>query len=154
MDDVWRSQHEQDCNRFWPYLSWSTWSESLWSEQVLFVFFLPIWCIVSIFELTWKIFYIWDQGARIGLYFINRPEWIIVDHACAAYSYVSVPLYDTLGMFTTQNDHRLTVHSWFIWWHFFFVNCTCRSWCCPIHCEPCNCGSYILCASNSKHCEL
>jgi len=37
------------------------------------------------------------KGARIGLYFINRPEWIIVDPACAAYSYVSVPLYDTLG---------------------------------------------------------
>lgn len=37
------------------------------------------------------------EGARIGLYFINRPEWIIVDHACSAYSYVSVPLYDTLG---------------------------------------------------------
>jgi len=37
------------------------------------------------------------EGARIGLYFINRPEWIIVDHACASYSYVSVPLYDTLG---------------------------------------------------------
>ncbi|XP_052138963.1 long chain acyl-CoA synthetase 6, peroxisomal-like [Oryza glaberrima] len=37
------------------------------------------------------------EGARIGLYFINRPEWTIVDHACAAYSYVSVPLYDTLG---------------------------------------------------------
>ncbi|CAM0950289.1 unnamed protein product [Alopecurus aequalis] len=36
------------------------------------------------------------QGARVGLYFINRPEWIIIDHACAAYSYVSVPLYDTL----------------------------------------------------------
>uniref|UniRef100_A0A0E0F9H6 Long-chain-fatty-acid--CoA ligase n=1 Tax=Oryza meridionalis TaxID=40149 RepID=A0A0E0F9H6_9ORYZ len=37
------------------------------------------------------------EGARVGLYFINRPEWTIVDHACAAYSYVSVPLYDTLG---------------------------------------------------------
>ncbi|ERN12662.1 long chain acyl-CoA synthetase 6, peroxisomal isoform X1 [Amborella trichopoda] len=37
------------------------------------------------------------KGARIGLYFINRPEWIIVDHACSAYSFVSVPLYDTLG---------------------------------------------------------
>lgn len=33
----------------------------------------------------------------VGLYFINRPEWIIVDHACSAYSYISVPLYDTLG---------------------------------------------------------
>ncbi|KAJ6844220.1 putative long chain acyl-CoA synthetase 6, peroxisomal isoform X1 [Iris pallida] len=37
------------------------------------------------------------RGAFIGLYFINRPEWIIVDHACSAFSYVSVPLYDTLG---------------------------------------------------------
>ncbi|XP_047332173.1 long chain acyl-CoA synthetase 6, peroxisomal-like [Impatiens glandulifera] len=38
-----------------------------------------------------------QTGASIGLYFINRPEWMIVDHACSAYSYVSVPLYDTLG---------------------------------------------------------
>ncbi|CAN0856680.1 Long chain acyl-CoA synthetase 7, peroxisomal [Linum grandiflorum] len=38
-----------------------------------------------------------EKGASVGLYFINRPEWIIVDHACSAYSYVSVPLYDTLG---------------------------------------------------------
>ncbi|XP_042426486.1 long chain acyl-CoA synthetase 6, peroxisomal-like [Zingiber officinale] len=37
------------------------------------------------------------RGACIGLYFINRPEWIILDHACSAYSYISVPLYDTLG---------------------------------------------------------
>ncbi|KAG0479767.1 hypothetical protein HPP92_010625 [Vanilla planifolia] len=37
------------------------------------------------------------KGACVGLYFINRPEWIIVDHACSAFSYVSVPLYDTLG---------------------------------------------------------
>ncbi|XP_047310054.1 long chain acyl-CoA synthetase 6, peroxisomal-like isoform X2 [Impatiens glandulifera] len=38
-----------------------------------------------------------SMGASIGLYFINRPEWMIVDHACSAYSFVSVPLYDTLG---------------------------------------------------------
>ncbi|XP_020700722.1 long chain acyl-CoA synthetase 6, peroxisomal isoform X1 [Dendrobium catenatum] len=38
-----------------------------------------------------------QKGACIGLYFINRPEWIIIDHACSAYSYISVPLYDTLG---------------------------------------------------------
>lgn len=38
-----------------------------------------------------------EQGARVGLYFINRPEWLVVDHACAAYSFISVPLYDTLG---------------------------------------------------------
>ncbi|XP_054806364.1 long chain acyl-CoA synthetase 6, peroxisomal-like [Prosopis cineraria] len=37
------------------------------------------------------------KGSCIGLYFINRPEWLIVDHACSAYSYISIPLYDTLG---------------------------------------------------------
>ncbi|GJS53941.1 long chain acyl-CoA synthetase 6, peroxisomal-like protein [Tanacetum coccineum] len=37
------------------------------------------------------------KGACVGLYFINRPEWMVLDHACSAYSYVSVPLYDTLG---------------------------------------------------------
>ncbi|KAL4308950.1 hypothetical protein GQ457_01G001930 [Hibiscus cannabinus] len=37
------------------------------------------------------------KGACVGIYFINRPEWLIVDHACSAYSFVSVPLYDTLG---------------------------------------------------------
>ncbi|KAK1279203.1 Long chain acyl-CoA synthetase 6, peroxisomal [Acorus gramineus] len=43
------------------------------------------------------VYYGIPKGSCIGLYFINRPEWIIVDHACSAYSYVSVPLYDTLG---------------------------------------------------------
>lgn len=38
-----------------------------------------------------------SKGMCVGLYFINRPEWMVVDHACSAYSYVSVPLYDTLG---------------------------------------------------------
>ncbi|CAB4285315.1 unnamed protein product [Prunus armeniaca] len=38
-----------------------------------------------------------EKGACVGLYFINRPEWLIVDYACSAYSFISVPLYDTLG---------------------------------------------------------
>ncbi|KAF1861299.1 hypothetical protein Lal_00014025 [Lupinus albus] len=37
------------------------------------------------------------KDSCIGLYFINRPEWVLIDHACSAYSYISVPLYDTLG---------------------------------------------------------
>ncbi|XVE81582.1 hypothetical protein DITRI_Ditri15bG0076300 [Diplodiscus trichospermus] len=37
------------------------------------------------------------KGSSVGIYFVNRPEWLIVDHACSAYSLVSVPLYDTLG---------------------------------------------------------
>ncbi|CAN8255732.1 unnamed protein product [Cochlearia groenlandica] len=37
------------------------------------------------------------QGSCVGLYFLNRPEWLVVDHACAAYSLIPVPLYDTLG---------------------------------------------------------
>jgi long-chain acyl-CoA synthetase len=51
----------------------------------------PVFFLLALF------FFNLNQGACIGLYFINRPEWIIVDHACAAYSFVSVPLYDTLG---------------------------------------------------------
>jgi len=39
-----------------------------------------------------------QQGMTVGLYFTNRPEWIVVDHACSAYSFISVPLYDTLGI--------------------------------------------------------
>lgn len=70
----------------------------LWKkEDHLSFFFITKKTIFS----NQKIFYclLLEQGARIGLYFINRPEWIIVDHACSAYSYISVPLYDTLGMF-------------------------------------------------------
>lgn len=37
------------------------------------------------------------KGARVGLYFINRPEWVITEQACYSYGFVSVPLYDTLG---------------------------------------------------------
>ncbi|KAF3484632.1 hypothetical protein F2Q69_00056184 [Brassica cretica] len=31
-----------------------------------------------------------NHGACVGLYFINRPEWLVVDHACAAYSFISL----------------------------------------------------------------
>ncbi|KAI3469550.1 hypothetical protein Pfo_026213 [Paulownia fortunei] len=37
------------------------------------------------------------KGCCVGLYFVNRPEWLVVDHACSAYSFITVPLYDTLG---------------------------------------------------------
>ena len=36
------------------------------------------------------IYYGIQKGSSIGLYFINRPEWLIVDHACSAYSFVQV----------------------------------------------------------------
>ncbi|KNE70505.1 hypothetical protein AMAG_14629 [Allomyces macrogynus ATCC 38327] len=34
---------------------------------------------------------------HVGLYSINRPEWLLAEGACNCYSLVSVPLYDTLG---------------------------------------------------------
>uniref|UniRef100_A0AC34QYD5 AMP-dependent synthetase/ligase domain-containing protein n=1 Tax=Panagrolaimus sp. JU765 TaxID=591449 RepID=A0AC34QYD5_9BILA len=37
------------------------------------------------------------QETFIGIYSKNRPEWIIVEHACYNFSNVLVPLYDTLG---------------------------------------------------------
>ncbi|CAH8676677.1 unnamed protein product [Schistosoma haematobium] len=33
----------------------------------------------------------------VGIYAPNSPEWVIMQHACAAYSYTIVPLYPTLG---------------------------------------------------------
>ncbi|KAI0221629.1 Long-chain-fatty-acid--CoA ligase 5 [Lamellibrachia satsuma] len=38
-----------------------------------------------------------SNTSRIGIYCKNRPEYVITDLACATYSMVLVPLYDTLG---------------------------------------------------------
>ncbi|KAJ3106570.1 Long chain acyl-CoA synthetase 7 peroxisomal [Phlyctochytrium bullatum] len=35
--------------------------------------------------------------SNVGLFSINRAEWVIGEHACFMYSMVTVPLYDTLG---------------------------------------------------------
>ncbi|KNC98236.1 uncharacterized protein SPPG_06636 [Spizellomyces punctatus DAOM BR117] len=35
--------------------------------------------------------------SAVGLFSINRPEWIIAEHACFLHSCITVPLYDTLG---------------------------------------------------------
>lgn len=37
------------------------------------------------------------QNTFVGLYAVNRPEWVITEQACYVYSHVVVPLYDTLG---------------------------------------------------------
>ncbi|KAJ3216540.1 Long chain acyl-CoA synthetase 7 peroxisomal [Dinochytrium kinnereticum] len=36
-------------------------------------------------------------NSNVGLFSINRAEWVIGEHACFMYSLVTVPLYDTLG---------------------------------------------------------
>ncbi|KAI3632074.1 hypothetical protein MIR68_009910 [Amoeboaphelidium protococcarum] len=38
-----------------------------------------------------------DTQWHVGIYSINRPEWLITDLACSSYSLISVALYDTLG---------------------------------------------------------
>ncbi|KFO24337.1 long-chain-fatty-acid--CoA ligase 1 isoform X3 [Fukomys damarensis] len=38
-----------------------------------------------------------SQDQFIGIFSQNRPEWVIIEQACFAYSMVIVPLYDTLG---------------------------------------------------------
>ncbi|TPX45150.1 hypothetical protein SeMB42_g01596 [Synchytrium endobioticum] len=38
-----------------------------------------------------------DGKWPVGIYATNRPEWYITDHAAAAYSNISVALFDTLG---------------------------------------------------------
>ncbi|KAF5400239.1 Long-chain-fatty-acid--CoA ligase 5 [Paragonimus heterotremus] len=44
----------------------------------------------------------------VGIYARNSPEWVITQHACAAYSYVYVPLYDTLGSEAMQHILKQT----------------------------------------------
>ena len=34
----------------------------------------------------------------VGIYSVNREEWVVTDLACALQSYTTVPLYDTLGL--------------------------------------------------------
>ncbi|GJT70709.1 long chain acyl-CoA synthetase 6, peroxisomal-like protein [Tanacetum coccineum] len=58
-------------------------------------------------EYKWMTYREAAAGSCVGLYFNNRPEWLIVDHACSAYSYISVPLYDTLGPECRVKLHRL-----------------------------------------------
>ena len=42
------------------------------------------------------------SGARVGIYSVNCPEWILVDAGVHAYGGTSVPLYDTLGPDTVR----------------------------------------------------
>ncbi|KAF6768135.1 hypothetical protein AHF37_06451 [Paragonimus kellicotti] len=44
----------------------------------------------------------------VGIYARNSPEWVITQHACVAYSYVYVPLYDTLGSEAMQHILKQT----------------------------------------------
>ncbi|KAJ3273995.1 hypothetical protein HDV01_003665 [Terramyces sp. JEL0728] len=37
------------------------------------------------------------KDTKIGIFSINRIEWVLFEQACCMYSYVNVPLYDTLG---------------------------------------------------------
>ncbi|KVH94530.1 AMP-binding, conserved site-containing protein [Cynara cardunculus var. scolymus] len=37
------------------------------------------------------------SGCKVGIYGSNCPQWIVAMEACNAQSYISVPLYDTLG---------------------------------------------------------
>lgn len=53
-----------------------------------------------------------DPGDALGIYSINRPEWLITDLACHAYSFISVALYDTLGKNAVEhilNDSRIKI---------------------------------------------
>eukprot|EP01137_Pigoraptor_chileana_P005356 Opistho-2@48326 len=38
-----------------------------------------------------------EAGHKVGIYSINRAEWVITEQACNAYNLVTVALYDTLG---------------------------------------------------------
>ncbi|KAL1558374.1 Long-chain-fatty-acid--CoA ligase 2 (Long-chain acyl-CoA synthetase 2) (Fatty acid activator 2) [Salvia divinorum] len=39
----------------------------------------------------------YEPGARVGIYGMNCPQWVVAMEACSANSLICVPLYDTLG---------------------------------------------------------
>ncbi|XP_041990996.1 long chain acyl-CoA synthetase 1 isoform X2 [Salvia splendens] len=39
----------------------------------------------------------YEPGARVGIYGMNCPQWVVAMEACSAHSLICVPLYDTLG---------------------------------------------------------
>ncbi|KAF8560527.1 hypothetical protein P879_02532, partial [Paragonimus westermani] len=49
-----------------------------------------------------------NEYNMVGIYAPNSPEWVITQHACAAYSYVYVPLYNTLGSEAMQHILKQT----------------------------------------------
>eukprot|EP01117_Protostelium_nocturnum_P005807 TRINITY_DN2096_c0_g1_i1.p1 TRINITY_DN2096_c0_g1~~TRINITY_DN2096_c0_g1_i1.p1 ORF type:complete len:742 (+),score=270.69 TRINITY_DN2096_c0_g1_i1:125-2350(+) len=52
------------------------------------------------------------QGFTVGIWSLNRPEWLITDQANSAYSNVSIALYDTLGAETVEycvKDSELSI---------------------------------------------
>lgn len=38
-----------------------------------------------------------ESKCAVGLYSVNRPEWVIAEYACYSSNFITVPLYDTLG---------------------------------------------------------
>lgn len=44
----------------------------------------------------------------VGIYSVNRAEWVITDLACGAYRWPSVALYDTLGNVKNSRTHTIT----------------------------------------------
>lgn len=96
MDGIWRSRHSSGSNRFWPMLSRVRKSKSKSLTQIIFSVLMIDYICQNLMASSWS-----GQGACVGLYFINKPEWPIVDYACSAYSFISVPLYDTLGMYVS-----------------------------------------------------
>lgn len=82
--------------RQWSLIAWKAFGLSF-AKFRLSYFILVFICVL--------------QGCCVGLYFVNRPEWLIVDHACSAYSFISVPLYDTLGQWS-ENHYFIIFLRW------------------------------------------
>ncbi|GKC63039.1 VAN3-binding protein-like protein, partial [Tanacetum coccineum] len=64
--------------------------------------------MVLSFPYKWMTY--WDAGYVLD-YYNNRREWLIWDHACSAYSYISVPLYHTLAKLFLDDDEDFP-HRW------------------------------------------
>ncbi|EAY09134.1 AMP-binding enzyme family protein [Trichomonas vaginalis G3] len=58
-----------------------------------------------------------EFGANIGILSHNRIEWVLIQHACYAYGYIPVPIYDTFG-----TDNMLHIINFSHLTHVFIVS--------------------------------
>ena len=116
------------------------------------------------FFLTKKLYcvHIWTYFKYLFYLESGCTHWFVfykqtwVDYSWPCLCFILIHICSTLWYSWYVHKQRMTIGILFILDSSSdsFLYCTCRSRCCSVHCEPCNCGSYILCASNTKHCEL
>jgi long-chain acyl-CoA synthetase len=52
-----------------------------------------------------------SKNASVGLFSVNRAEWMMGEYACFMQSFITVPLYDTLGVEAIGNKISIIIQN-------------------------------------------